>query len=53
MATRASRNSSRTSSSAEDDERRALEEVQKLTVCPMLKVDQAAKAKEKGSPRVK
>jgi ribosome recycling factor len=32
---------------SEDDERRALEEVQKLTDAHMLKVDQAAKAKEK------
>ena len=32
---------------SEDDERRAIEEVQKLTDAYMLKVDQAAKAKEK------
>jgi ribosome recycling factor len=32
---------------SEDDERRALEEVQKLTDAHMLKVDQAAKTKEK------
>ena len=32
---------------SEDDERRALDEVQKLTDAHMLKVDQAAKAKEK------
>jgi ribosome recycling factor len=32
---------------SEDDERRALDEVQKLTDAHMLRVDQAAKAKEK------
>ncbi len=32
---------------SEDDERRAIDEVQKLTDAYMLKVDQAAKAKEK------
>jgi ribosome recycling factor len=32
---------------SEDDERRAIDEVQKLTDGYMLKVDQAAKAKEK------
>ena len=32
---------------SEDDERRAIDEVQKLTDAHMLKVDQAAKAKEK------
>jgi len=47
-AKRGSRSSSRTSSSARGPTNgRALDEVQKLTDAHMLKVDQAAKAKEK------